>query len=1264
MKNFTNQYQLTKTIRFELIPQGKTLMYIKEKGFLKDDQERAKNYQEVKKTIDDYHKDFIDKALYGLELDGLQEFANLYYKADKTDNEIKHLDKIRATLRKQIASRFSKHPNEILKKRYTNLFKKELIKQDLQEWTKDVDKIKSIQEFDKFTTYFTGFHENRKNMYSSENKSTAIAFRLIHENLPKFLDNRKVFRKIKEKYPDLDYSGIENKLESVLQGVKADEFFEIEHFNECLTQTGIDIYNTMLGGQSEEGQKKIQGLNECVNIYRQKNNLKKKDIPNLTSLYKQILSDRNTASFLPDSFENDREVLESVRKFFVDEIENWKFNEIPLLLAINALLLQLPEYGLDKVYLKNDVSLTYISNDLFGDWSIIGNALRHYYETEKEPFVGKKRTKKYDDEVEKYVSKSKQHSIADIENALWLYKNVNSEISEFITDHTICDYFRKFSNKTKDTKTDAEIETDFNKAIKNRYSAVKKLLNTSYPESKNLMQDTEAIEKLKSLLDAIKQLLWFVKPLQIGAKLDEKDEAFYNNFMELFDQLNKVTPLYDKTRNYLTRKPYSLGKYKLNFENSTLLDGWDVNKESDNTCILLLKDGLYYLAIMDKKYNKVFKDIPASDENSYQKVHYKLLPGANKMLPKVFFSKARIDEFNPGQELIDNYKNKSHKKGDTFDLNHCHQLINFFKSSIHKHPDWKNFEFRFSDTNTYNDLSDFYKEVAQQGYKITYQNVPDSYIDHLVQEGKIYLFQIYNKDFSPYCKGKPNLHTLYWKMLFDNENLKNVVYKLNGQAEVFYRKRSLNLKDTTIHIKGNPIENKNELNTKKLSIFNYDIVKNRRFTCDKFQFHVPITLNFKAEGVNNINAKVNQYLQNNPETHIIGIDRGERHLLYVSIIDNKGRIKGQFSFNEIISEHKGKKYKTNYHNLLNKKEEERKQARVNWGTIENIKELKSGYMSQVVHKITKLMVQFNAIIVMEDLNFGFKRGRQKVEKQVYQKFEKMLIDKLNYLVFKDKAPAELGGTLNALQLTNKFESFKKMGKQCGFVFYVPAWNTSKIDPATGFVNLFFTRYESVAKSQAFFRKFKQIIYNTAKDRFEFTFDYNDFTTKAEGTKTDWTVVADNCSRYKWNRKLNNSRGDHEELKVAEQMTELLGRYNIPFGSGENLKKDIVAQDKADFFKKLLYLFSTLVSLRHNNGKKGNAEEDKILSPVEPFFDSTSATEKQPMDADANGAYHIALKGLWVLDQINNTDMEKLNKPQLAISNKDWLNWVQKRPFEE
>lgn len=31
--------------------------------------------------------------------------------------------------------------------------------------------------------------------------------------------------------------------------------------------------------------------------------------------------------------------------------------------------------------------------------------------------------------------------------------------------------------------------------------------------------------------------------------------------------------------------------------------------------------------------------------------------------------------------------------------------------------------------------------------------------------------------------------------------------------------------------------------------------------------------------------------------------------------------------------------------------------------------------------------------------------------------------------------------MNAYQLANQFKSFKSMGRQSGFIFYIPAWST-------------------------------------------------------------------------------------------------------------------------------------------------------------------------------------------------------------------------------
>lgn len=103
------------------------------------------------------------------------------------------------------------------------------------------------------------------------------------------------------------------------------------------------------------------------------------------------------------------------------------------------------------------------------------------------------------------------------------------------------------------------------------------------------------------------------------------------------------------------------------------------------------------------------------------------------------------------------------------------------------------YEFKFSATDSYNDISEFYREVEMQGYRIDWTYISEADINKLDEEGKIYLFQIYNKDFAENSTGKENLHTMYFKNIFSEENLKDIIIKLNGQAELFYRRASVKI---------------------------------------------------------------------------------------------------------------------------------------------------------------------------------------------------------------------------------------------------------------------------------------------------------------------------------------------------------------------------------------------------------------------------------------------------------------------------------------
>ncbi len=1293
MKNnfneFVGMYSLSKTLRFELIPQGKTLENIQKKGIIATDTARNESYKEMKKTIDEYHKDFINQALSEAKLNKLDEYYQLYNlnaEKKKDENFKKKFDDVKKELRKEIANSFK---SGAVKGIFERIDKKELIKEDLENWINENNNNKYFdKDFKTFTTYFKGYHENRKNMYSDEEKSTAIAYRLINENLPKFIDNLNIFEKVKNSQVAENFEAIYKDLEAILNVNSIQDIFTLNYFNEVLTQPQIEAYNAVIGGKSEN-ELKIKGLNEYINLFNQKQTEKSDKIPKLKPLFKQILSEKLHISFLPEAFESTDEMLTAIEKYYKNNLILCDINnngkQLNILCEIQKILADLKEYDLAKIYLRNDTKITNISQKIFGNYNIIGEALSNYYDKiikpdfenlyqkadEKKREKLDKKREKLDKEKEKFAKKD-YIAIEELQKSIDLYiadfdnSDENKSVKERYSKTCIADYFKNhFFAETKEEKGKS---FDFISNISAKYNCVKGILNISFNNSDLTMEQKYNI---KLFLDSIMEMLHFVKPIYLKSdEISQKDENFYSTFDPLFEQLSLVTKLYDKVRNFVTKKPYSIEKVKLNFDCSTLMDGWDENKESSNSSILFMKGGSYYIGIMDKRNTHIFEDIEETfEENNYAKIVYKLLPGPNKMLPKVFFSKSRIDEFAPSNEILEIYEKESFKKGQEFNINDCRKLIGFFKDSIQKHSDWKKFNFVFSDTSQYNDISEFYKEISQQGYKITIKYISNKYIEQMINDGKLYLFQIYNKDFSSYSKGKPNMHTLYWKALFDEENLKNVVYKLNGQAEIFYRKASIEEKNKTTHKANKPINAKNPKTPNKTNIFEYDIVKDKRYTIEKFQFHCPITINFKANENPKVNSKVFEYLKNNPDVNIIGIDRGERHLLYISVIDQKGNVLKdkngksiQYTLNEIVGQYKNSKgetvdFKTPYHTLLDIKENEKAKARENWSTIENIKELKEGYISQVVHLISKLMLEYNAIVVMEDLNFGFKRGRFKVEKQVYQKFEKMLINKLNYLVFKDKAPNEIGGLYKAMQLTNQFKSFKEMGKQNGFIFYVPAWNTSKIDPTTGFVDFLKPHYKSIEDSREFINKFDSIRYNKEKDYFEFAFDYDNFTTKAEGTRTQWTVCTYDIERYAWNKSLNQNKGDYEKINVTQKIKELFTENNIEFSSGNDLKRLITNINNSKFYSKLLKYLSVTLSMRYSSSKDG---KDFILSPVinsnNEFYYSENASKELPQDADANGAYHIALKGLWVLNEINNTDDFK--KLRIAISNKEWLNFAQ------
>lgn len=1259
IKELTGLYSLTKTIGVELKPVGKTQELIEAKKLIEQDDQRAEDYKIVKDIIDRYHKDFIDKCLNCVKIkkDDLEKYVSL---AENSNRDAEDFDNIKTKMRNQITEAFRK--NSL----FTNLFKKNLIKEYLPAFVSEEEK-SVVNKFSKFTTYFDAFNDNRKNLYSGDAKSGTIAYRLIHENLPVFLDNIASFNAISGTGVNECFLGIETEFTDTLKGKRLTEFFQIDFFNNTLTQKKIDNYNYIVGA-----------VNKAVNLYKQQH--KTVRVPLLKPLYKMILSDRIAPSWLPECFKSDNDMLtaikaayESLRDVLVGDNAD----------SLRNLLLDIDNFDLEHIYIANDSGLTSISQQIFGYYDTYTLAIKDQLQRENPNL--------YDERIDKLYKKEGSFSIA--------YLNRLVDTKEHIT---INEYYRLLGSYCREK---GKRKDDFFKQIDGAYCAISHLFWGKHGE---IAQSDSDIELIQKLFDAYKGLQRFIKPLLGHGDEADKDNEFDAKLRKVWDELDIITPLYDKVRNWLSRKIYNPEKIKLCFENNgKLLSGWSDNQtKSDNGTqyggyIFRKKNEIgeydFYLGISaDAKLFRRDETICYEDGMYERFDYYHLKP--NTLLGKSYIgnygedSKAVLSAFNAAITKLQLEKKlvpKDNEKVPTYLKRLKQNYANFYQILM-------------NDDN----VVDAYKSMKQHilATLATLIRVPaaielaaqtDLDVDELIDEimnlpsesfgyfpvataaieeankrekKPLFLFKMSNKDLSYAAKsseglrksrGTENLHTMYLKALL---GMTQNVFSI-GSGMVFFRHKTKGLAETTARHKANEfIANKNKLNDKKKSIFAYEIVKNKRFTVDKYLFKLSVKLNYSQPNNNKIdvNSEVREIISNGGIKHIIGIDRGERNLLYLSLIDLKGNIVMQKSLNILKDDHNAKG--TDYKGLLTEREGERQDARRNWKKIANIKDLKRGYLSQVVHIISKMMVEYNAIVVLEDLNPGFIRGRQKIERNVYEQFERMLIDKLNFYVDKHKEANETGGLLHALQLTSEFENFKKSEHQNGCLFYIPAWNTSKIDPATGFANLFDTRYTNAVEAQEFFSKFDEIRYNEEKDWFEFEFDYDKFTQKAHGTRTKWTLCTYGMRLRSFKNPAKQYNWDSEVVALTDEFKRILEEAGIDIH--ENLKDAIrnLKGKKQKNLEPLMQFMKLLLQLRNS---KAGTDEDYILSPVADengiFYDSRSCGDELPENADANGAYNIARKGLMMIEQIKNA--EDLNNVKFDISNKAWLNFAQQKPYK-
>ncbi len=1222
LNGFIGLFPISKTIKWELKPVGMTAERMLEAGFLDRDRSKRDAYTVVKSMADRFYRGYIDERLSTLDLDWnmLGDAMSVLKKSGETKDK-RELD----NLKKSFKDSISKHI--FTKKDDEDIFSAKVLAK-LRGTESDYEEIEALKKFDRFAGYFQDFFVNRR--VFADTVRGSCAYRIVEDNFPRHFENCRKYQIIRRDNPELILE-LKRSMEGYLE-TDPDVLFSIGHFGKLLRQKDIDAYNRVVGSVFRSESDNCRGFNPILNEFHQKN----PDSPKMLmqKLQKQILSEPDSGSFRLRNYENEGQMFEDLQNL-------WTGIETNRLLEIPASVLEEGEFDRTGVFISK-AGVNTLSSWMFSDWERIGGLLQIFKFNEMGDSASKSRKK-----IDKWLD-SDSFSLDVLDRAVANETDIG--IVPFLNRRLI----------------------DAAEQAREAYLGL---------EGCASMRKGQYQGRVKTFVDSLLRYRDVLKLFSYDPDLP-LDRRFYDTFQFVYEEMASAYRTYNRCRSFITKKEYNTEKFKMNFDCPHLADGWDLNKESSYNSFLFRRDGLYYLGIRNPAWKYEDFSVKADPEcdDFYEKAVYKQLQDPVKMLPKVFFSKKGLDKYKPSERILKGYESGLHKQGDSFDLGFCHDLIDFYKNAISQNRDWDFFDFRFRETSEYCSISEFYQDVESQGYRMRFVRIPAPTIDEMVNEGRLLLFQMYNKDYSrdKTPGGKPNLHTMYWEAAMSEDNLRDVRIKINGYAELFWRDASI--KDGTVHRKGSVLVNRIGKDGKPIPSdayydlcrycngirddpgagkgyedqivcknSRYDIEKDRRYCHDRMFLHIPLTFNFKSDGKTDVNRKVLEWIRENEDIKFLGIDRGERNLIYLSLVDSDGRILWQRSMNTIVQKDgRGNTRALDYHEKLAVREEERRNAQQSWGPMDAIKNLKEGYVSAAVHEICRIAVEEKALIVIENLNYGFKNSRKKVEKQTYQTFERMLINKLQNLVFKDSEPGSPGSVLAPYQLCGPIDSMEDIPSHCGMLIHVTAAFTSRIDPVTGFVNVFnLSDITNNTQRADFLSRMTSIRYNSDEDVFEFSFDYGNFRTRLTPKVRKWTVCTYG-DRYTYNRK------DRTLVRISptSMIKDALTKARISYEDGSDIMMDI---SESDAVRQVFEAFRAILDMRVTT-----REEDNIVSPVRDsfgrhFVSGTSGPEL-PQDADANGAYCIALKGLLLAKKIRTSDGDRLP----LLNNNDWVEFMQTR----
>lgn len=256
--SFTRRNNLIKTLQFKLTPVYATAEQMETMDVLANDKERSRCWEILLNVLRRVDAAFIVNALTTKNSLDWQPLAEALAERKK-----ERIARQQAAMRKAVTKLFTKHSD------YKNLVNPTKAIKLAAAAAENSAEAEAVAKYARFTTVLVDYFNIKKVFFSSEEKRTTIAYRIVHVNFSLYWQNLSLLMQYQA-------AGLN------FQDKFTFPYLEVGSYNKCLVQSQIDAYNSAVGKINME----LQAL------YRQRKlpqSLKSVSIK-LQMLHKQVMS--------------------------------------------------------------------------------------------------------------------------------------------------------------------------------------------------------------------------------------------------------------------------------------------------------------------------------------------------------------------------------------------------------------------------------------------------------------------------------------------------------------------------------------------------------------------------------------------------------------------------------------------------------------------------------------------------------------------------------------------------------------------------------------------------------------------------------------------------------------------------------------------------------------------------------------------------------------------------------------------------------------